>query len=158
MGGVCIIVRKAGVGWSTDIAGGEVGEQRVFARPAVTMTLVASRLAAEQVVALLLLRRELRFFRKHRVELRGKRRHLGRGFIAGDGLRPLIEDSAGPAAIDRAQINRQRLTGSWWAGPVADLLDVFRANDREGLRSPHALEHGAIGPLRSAVDRTGDIR
>jgi len=44
----------------SDIAGREVGEQRVLARPAVTMTGVALRLAAEQVVAGLLLRRELR--------------------------------------------------------------------------------------------------
>src|SRR6202158_487298 len=113
VGPVLLIVRKPRGGWSTDIAGGEGGEQRVFAGPAVTVTLVAFCLAAEQVVALLLLRRELRFLREHRVELRGKRRHLGRGFIAGDGLRHLIEGGADPAAIDRAQMNRQRLGGGW---------------------------------------------
>ena len=40
---------------------------------------------------------------------------------------------------------------------TADLLDVFRPCDRESLRSPHAFEHGAIGPLRGAIDRAGDI-
>ncbi len=65
------------------------------------MTGVALRLAAKQVVAHLLLRGELHLAGEHRVELRAERRHLCRGLIAGDGLRHLIEGSAGPAAIDR---------------------------------------------------------
>src|ERR1700737_1771146 len=134
VGPVLLIVRKPRVSGSTDIAGGEIGEQRVFAGPAVTVTLVAFVLAAEEVVAGLLLRRELRLLREHRVELRGKRRHLGRGFIAGDGLRHLVEGGADPAAIDRAQMNRQRLAGGRRPGPVADLLHVFGPSDRERLR------------------------
>jgi len=80
-----------------DIAGGEVGKQRVLAGPTITVTGVALRLAAEQIVSRLLLRRELRLVCAHRVELRGKRRHLRRGFIAGDRLRHLIEGGADPA-------------------------------------------------------------
>src|ERR1700732_2584507 len=104
------------------------------------MTLVASSLAAEQVVSLLLLRRELRLFREFSVELRGKRRHLGGGFVAGYRLRHLIEAGGDPAAINRAQMYRQRLSGDGRPGPVADLFHVARPCDREGLRPPHAFE------------------
>jgi hypothetical protein len=45
------IVRQPRIGGSSDIAGGEIGEQRILLRPAVTVTDVALRLAAEQVVA-----------------------------------------------------------------------------------------------------------
>jgi len=75
----------------SDIAGGEVSEQRVLAGPARTVTLVTFRLAAEQVVSGLLLRRELRLASEHRVELRGKRRQLAdasyRQWIAPSGRR-----------------------------------------------------------------------
>src|SRR5580700_8555956 len=92
---IFLIIRKPRVGRSADIAGGEIGEQRVFAGSAVTVTLVASPLAAEQVVSQLLLRRELRLFREYCVEFRGERRHLRRRLISGDGLRHLVEGGAG---------------------------------------------------------------
>ena len=47
VGPVFLVVRKPRVGRSADIAGGEVGEQRVLTRSAVTVTAVALRLAAE---------------------------------------------------------------------------------------------------------------
>jgi hypothetical protein len=53
-------------------------------------------------------------------------------------------------------MNRHRLAGRRWPGPGANLLHVARPLDREGLQSPHAFEHGAIGPLRGAIDRTGE--
>src|SRR6202011_5375836 len=108
-----------------------VGEQRILAGAAVAVTSIALCLAAEQIVARLLLRRELRFLCQHRVVLRGKRRYLGGGLIAGDGLRHLIEGGADPATIDRAKMNWQRLAGGWRPGTVADLLDVARPGDRE---------------------------
>src|SRR6266849_6992214 len=49
VGPIFAIVRKPRVGGSADIAGGEVSEQRVLARPAVAVTFIASRLAAEQI-------------------------------------------------------------------------------------------------------------
>src|SRR5260370_2792641 len=99
------------MGGSSGLAGGEVGEEGVLAGPAVTVTGIVLRLAAEQIVSLLLLRRELRFLCEHRIVLRGKRRHLGGGLIACDGLRHLIEGAGSPAAINWAKMNRQRLAG-----------------------------------------------
>src|ERR1700760_1865237 len=101
---ILFIIRQPRVGWGTDIAGGEVSEQRVFAGPAVTVTFVASCLASEEIVSQPLLRRELRLFRQYSVVLRSKRRHLGRSFVAGDRLRHPIEGGADPAAINRAQM------------------------------------------------------
>src|SRR5260370_38440988 len=70
VGPIFLIVRKPRIGRGSNIAGGEVGEQRGLARPAVTVTGVALRRAAEQAVSLLLLRSELRFVRKHRAIFR----------------------------------------------------------------------------------------
>jgi hypothetical protein len=53
------VVRQVGIGGRSDIAGGEIGEKRIFARSAVAMAIVAFRLAAEQLISPLLLRREL---------------------------------------------------------------------------------------------------
>jgi len=47
----------------------KIGEQRILAGSAVAVAGVALRFAAEKVVAQLLLRRELRLARLHRVEL-----------------------------------------------------------------------------------------
>src|SRR5258707_14560473 len=118
------------------------------------MTRVALRLAAEQVVAGLLLRRKLRLAREYRVELRSKRRHFGRGLVAGNRLRHLIESGAGPAAIDRAEMNGHRRAGGRRSRPLADLFHVVRPRDREGLPSPYAFEQGSIGPLRGTKDHT----
>src|SRR5258705_9895830 len=111
VGHIFLLMREPRVGWRTDVAGGEVGDQRVLAGPAVAVTFVASCLTSEQIVSLLLLWRELRLFRQYRVELRSKRGHLGRSFVARDRLRHLIERGADPAAINRAQMYRQPLTG-----------------------------------------------
>src|ERR1700730_5433459 len=71
------IIRELRVGGSSDIARREIGEQRILARTAVAMTGVALCLAAEQIIARLLLRCELRLSCEHRVELGGERCHLG---------------------------------------------------------------------------------
>jgi hypothetical protein len=63
------------------------------------MTSVALSLAAEQVVARLLLLRELRLASEHCVELRRKHCHFGRDLVAGDRLRHLIESGGNPAVI-----------------------------------------------------------
>jgi hypothetical protein len=125
--------------------------KRVLAGAAVTVTGVALRFAAKGVVACLLLRREFGRAREHRVELRGKRRYLRGSLIAGDGLRHLIEGGADPAAIKRTKMNWHRIAVGRRPGPGADLLHVTRPCDDKRLRSPHAFEHRAIGPLRSAI-------
>src|SRR5258708_29438117 len=95
---------KRRLGRSPNVAGGEVSERRVFAWSAVAVASVALRLAAEQVVARLLLRRKLCLACEHGIELRGKGRYLGGGLVAGDGLRHLIERCGGPAAIELAEM------------------------------------------------------
>src|SRR5712675_425765 len=42
--------------------------------------------------------------------------------------------------------------------PSADLLHLARPVDSEGLLSPYAFEHGAIGSLRGAIDEARYIR
>ena len=42
-----IFLKKPRIGGGSDVAGGEVGKQRVLAKPAITVTDVALRLAAE---------------------------------------------------------------------------------------------------------------
>src|SRR5258708_2753470 len=54
-------------------------------------------------------------------------------------------------------MNRQCLAGGRRSGPVADLLHIGRPCDREGPRPPHVLEQGALGSLRGAISRAGDI-
>src|SRR5213079_895702 len=115
--------------------------------PAIAVTGIALRLAAKQIVACLFLRRELRLAGQHRVKLRAERRYLGRGFITGDGLGHLIVRRAGAAAVDRPEMDRQRVAGSRRPRPIADLLHVARPSDREGLLSPDVFKEGAIGPL-----------
>ena len=151
------IVRKPRIGGGPDIAGGEVREQRILAGAAIAVTGIALRLATKEVVTCLLLWRELRLARKHRIELRGEVRYLGGCLVAGDRLRHLIERGGGPAAIQRSKMDRYRLVGGWWSRPVTDLLHVGRPLDRKSLRTPNLFEQGAIGPLRGAVDGTGNI-
>jgi hypothetical protein len=135
----------------------EVGEQRILAGSAVTVTGVALRLAAEEIVSRLLLRSELCFVREHRIKLRGKTRHLGGSFIASNGLRHLIERAHRSSAVDCAEVNRQRITRGRRAGAGTNLLHIVRPCDREGLLSPHEFKQSAIRPLRGPVDRTGYI-
>src|SRR6266853_3829097 len=124
VGTIFRIERKPRISGRSDVAGGEIGEQRVFARPAVAVAGVALCLAAEQVVARLLLRRKLCLAREHGVVLRGKGCYLGGGLVTGDGLRHLIERRGGPAAIHLAEMYRRWIVGGWRARLVTDLLHV----------------------------------
>src|SRR6266480_4690114 len=49
------VVREPRIGGDADIAGGEIGEQRILAGSAVAVAVVAFRLAPEEVIADLLL-------------------------------------------------------------------------------------------------------
>ena len=118
---------------------------------------VALSFPAEQLVAQLLLRGELRLARLHRVELRRECRHLGRCLIAGDRLRHLVECRGGASAIELAEMDRHWIVGRCGPGLVTDLLHVLRPRDREGLLAPNSFEQRTIGPLRRAIDRAGDV-
>ena len=54
-------------------------------------------------------------------------------------------------------MDRHRIARGWRSRPGTDLFDVIRPGDREGLWAPNCFEQAAIGPLRRAVDRTGNI-
>ncbi|HEX9211351.1 MAG TPA: hypothetical protein VF901_12655 [Bradyrhizobium sp.] len=73
------VVREPRIGGDADIAGGEIGEQRILAGSAVAVAVVAFRLAPEEVIADLLLGNELRLVGEHGVELGGEGSHLGGG-------------------------------------------------------------------------------
>src|SRR4029077_16377622 len=100
-----------GVCWGTDVARGEISEERILAGSAIAMAVVALRLATEQLVARPLLRGELRLAREHRLELRGEGRHLGGGLITGNGLRHLIKGRSSAAAIQFAEVDRHWIVG-----------------------------------------------
>src|SRR3954469_10403987 len=93
------VIGKQRIGRRSDVTGGEVGEQRFFTGTTVAVTFVASRLSAKKVITGLLLRRELRLFSHHGIELRRERRHLVRGLIPRNGLRHLIEGGRCAPAI-----------------------------------------------------------
>src|SRR6202030_3171691 len=59
VGRALVIDLQSRISRDAKIAGGKVRKQRLFARPAIAMALVASRLAAEQLIAQFYLRREL---------------------------------------------------------------------------------------------------
>jgi len=54
-------------------------------------------------------------------------------------------------------MDRRRIVGWRRSWPVADLLHVCRPLDRKSLRTPNLFEQRAIGPLRRAIDRTGNV-
>src|SRR5947209_12879668 len=121
------------------------------------MAVLALRPPTEQLVAHLLLRGELRLAGKHCIELRGESRYLGRGLIAGNGLRHLIEGRRGAAAIQFTEMDRHWIVGGWRSRLLTDLIHIVRPPDCKGLFAPYAFENGAIRPLRGAVHGTRDV-
>src|ERR1700746_1388756 len=78
VGPTLVIELQSRISGDAEITGGKVRKQGLFPGPAVAMTLVASRLAAEELIAQFFLRRELVFSRLHVVVLRRERTHLRR--------------------------------------------------------------------------------
>ena len=64
---------------------------------------------------------------------------------------------ADDAAIDRAQMHREGIIGGWRTGSRADLIDVSRPGNGEGLRTPHLLKERPIGALRNHEHRTREV-
>src|SRR5882762_9502541 len=69
VGPALVIELQSGISGDAEITGGEVRKQGLFPGPAIAMTLVASRLAAEQLISQFFLRRELVFSCLHIVVL-----------------------------------------------------------------------------------------
>src|SRR5260370_7776959 len=70
------------------------------------MALVASRLAAEQLIAQLFLRRELVFFRLHVVGLGREGTHFWRKLLCGNGQPELVLYVIGAKSVSRPQVDR----------------------------------------------------
>src|SRR5258708_25634655 len=77
------------------------------------MALVASRLAAEQLIAQFFLRRELVVSCLHVVVLRRGGTHLLRELICGNGQPELVIDVIGAKSVSRTQVERGVLIVMW---------------------------------------------
>jgi len=151
------VVREQRICWGSNVACSEIGEQRIFARAAVAVAVVAFRLAAEQLVAQLLRGSELRLASLYRIELGSECRHLRRDLVVSDRLRHLVEGGGSAAAIELADMDRHRLVCRRRTGPIAHLLGVGGPLNGKGLWTPDCFEQRPIGTLRCAVHRAGDI-
>src|SRR5713101_7404604 len=81
VGPILIVVLQRWVPRYAEVAGCEVGEQRLFSGPAIAVTLVASCLTAEQSIPICFLWRELFFSRLHIVILGSERADFRRSFV-----------------------------------------------------------------------------
>src|SRR5216684_3633306 len=84
VGPALVIELQSRISGDAEITGGKVRKQGLFPGPAIAMALVASRLAAEQLVAQFFLLRELVATRLHVVVLRREGTHLRRELVFGD--------------------------------------------------------------------------
>src|ERR1700675_2818780 len=122
------------------------------------MTLVTSRLAAEQLVTQLFLRRELLFSCLHVVVLRRERTHLWRELVCGNCQRKPVIDVIGASTACRTQVDRVLIILRWRPWSRANSLRIRRPLNAKRVRSPHGLKEPAIGSLGKPVRNTGRIR
>jgi len=128
-----------------DVAGGEVGEQRVLAGPPSRWQVVALRLPAKQVVAQLLLGVNFTLPASTRTKPLEMTRHLCKRHHSGRGLRHRSKVVPGPAAMDRALMGLERSPVGGGSRPSADLCTSPRPVIAEGLLVPIRFRTGAIG-------------
>src|SRR5713226_9040039 len=138
-----------------EITGGKVRKQGFFPWPAVAMTLVASPLAAEQVIAQFFLRRELVFPRLHGIVLRRKGTHLRRELVCGNGQPETVVDMIGASSVCRTQVDRDRIMRGGRPRSRANRFHIGRPLNGERVRPPHGLKELAIASLGKAVRDTG---
>src|SRR5258708_34538734 len=146
------IERDGWVPGETEIARRKVRKERFFARSSVPVTFIAVRDAtAKEGVACLLIRSELRFAGHHVVVFRGKRVDFTGCFKGCYRLRDLVESSVRNTAIDRAQVNGQRIgSGRRW-GHAAHPIGMVRPLNGERLHAPDALRQDTIRAPRHAI-------
>src|SRR5258708_10557832 len=121
------------------------------------MTLVASRFAAEQVIAQFFLRRELVFFRLHVVVLGREGTHFWREFVCGNGQPELVIYVIGAKSVCRTQVDRLLIIRRWRPWSRANSFRVARPLNGKRVRAPHGLKELAIGSLGKPVRNTGGI-
>src|SRR5260370_28238731 len=104
------------------------------------MTLVASRLAAKQLIAQFFLRRELVFFRLHVVLFRREGTHLWRELVCGNGQPELVIDVIGASSVCRTQVEPALIIRRWRPWSRANPFRLARPLNGERVRAPHGLK------------------
>src|SRR5712692_3110945 len=113
VGPTLVIELQSRIFGDAEITGGKVRKQGLFPGPAIAMTLVASRLAAKQLIAQFFLRRELVVSCLHVVVFRREGTHLWREFVCGNGQAELVVDVIGASAVCRTQVERELIIRRW---------------------------------------------
>src|SRR4029077_9473167 len=121
------------------------------------MTLVASRLAAEQFIAQFFLRRELVASCLHVVVLGCEGTHFWREFVCGNGQPELVIYVIGAKSVCWAQVDREQIVLRWRPWSRADFFHVARPLNGERVRAPHGLKELAIGSAGKAIRDAGGI-
>src|SRR5882762_686294 len=121
------------------------------------MTLVASRLPAEQLIAQFFLRRELVFFRLHVVVLGREGTHLWGELVCGNGQPELVIDVIGAKSVGRTQVERELIILRRRPWSRANSFRVARPLNGKRVRAPHGLKEFAIGSVGKPVRNAGRI-
>src|SRR5216683_2252252 len=148
---------QSGISGDAEITGGKVRKQGLFPGPAVAMTLVASRLAAEELITQFFLRRELVVSCLHVVVLRREGTHLWRELVCGNGQPELVIDVIGASSVSGTQVERELIILRWRPRSRTDLFHVARPLNGKRVHAPHGLKKLAIGSVGKAVGNTGRI-
>src|SRR5258708_1808765 len=154
VGPALVIELQARISGDAEITGGKVRKQGLFRGPAIAMTLVASRLAAEQLIAQFFLRRELVVSCLHVVVLRREGTHLWRELVCGNGQPELVIDVIGASSVSGTQVERELIIRRWRPWSRANPFRIARPLHGKRVRAPHGLKELAIGSVGEAVRNT----
>src|SRR5713101_3074583 len=157
VGPALVIELQSRISGDAEITGGKVRKQGLFPGPAIAMTLVASRLAAEQLITQFFLRRELVVSCLHVVVLGREGTHLWRELICGNGQPELVIDVIGAKSVGRTQVERELIILRWRPWSRANPFHIARPLNGKRVRAPHGLKELAIGSVGEAVRNTGRI-
>src|SRR5258708_21743601 len=103
------------------------------------MALVASRLAAEQLIAQFFRRRELVVSCLHVVVLRREGTHLWVELVCGNGQPELVIDVIGAKSVGRTQVERELIILRRRPWSRANFFRVARPLNGKRARAPHRL-------------------
>src|ERR1700687_3547391 len=122
------------------------------------MTLVASRLAAEQLIAQFFLRRELLLSFLHVVILRREGTHLWRELVCRNRQPESVVHVIGASPVSRTQVHRELIIRRWRPRSCANSFHIARPLNGKRVHPPHGFKELAIGSLGKPVCNTGRIR
>src|ERR1700722_3347875 len=108
------------------------------------MTLVASRLAAEQLVSQFFLRRELVRSCLDVVVFGCERTHLWRELVCGDRQGEAVICMLSPRSVRHAEMDWVLIIRGWRPGNRTDFFHAGRPLNVERVRPPHRLKKFAI--------------